>query len=199
MGKLTTKAIKIIMIISFIIVYFIVNIMLEQHSKRNFKVSLKQITNLTNTETIENTISDDNKSKLGNNFEKNNQEQKNWRIIIPEISLNAEINEGTSKETMDKYVGHFEETKLEYGNIGLAAHNRGYLVNYFQNLKHLKKGSEITYIHNDFEMLYVVEKIEIIENTNWEYLKNTEDNRITLITCVENEPKYRRCIQGVEI
>ena len=26
----------------------------------------------------------------------------------------------------------------------------------------------------------------------------TEENRITLITCVENEPEYRRCIQGIE-
>ena len=99
---------------------------------------------------------------------------------------------------MNKYVGHFDETQLEYGNVGLAAHNRGYPVNYFENLKQLKVGSEIIYIHEDFEMTYVVEKIEVIENTNWEYLQNTEDNRITLITCVENEPKYRRCIQGVE-
>jgi len=30
-------------------------------------------------------------------------------------------------------------------------------------------------------------------------LKNTFDNRITLITCVEDQPEYRRCIQGTEI
>ena len=47
-------------------------------------------------------------------------------------------------------------------------------------------------------MIYEVKTMEIIENTDWSYLKNTEDNRITLITCVENEPKYRRCIQGIE-
>ena len=39
----------------------------------------------------------------------------------------------------------------------------------------------------------------IIENTDWTYLEDTEENTITLITCVENEPKYRRCIQGEEI
>lgn len=99
---------------------------------------------------------------------------------------------------MNEYVGHFEETETEYGNVGLAAHNRGYSVNYFENLKKLKIGSEIIYKHEDFEMIYVVETIEIIDNTNWDYLKNTEENHITLITCVENEPKYRRCIQGVE-
>lgn len=123
---------------------------------------------------------------------------ENWTLEIPEIDLKAEIMEGTSKEVMDTFIGHFEETKIEYGNIGLAAHNRGYPVNYFQNLKKLKEGSEIIYKHNDFIMVYEVKKHEIIENTNWEYLKNTEDNTITLITCVENEPQYRRCIQGVE-
>ena len=53
-------------------------------------------------------------------------EEKNWQIIIPKISLEANISEGTRKETMDKYVGHFEETSKKDGNIGLAAHNRGY-------------------------------------------------------------------------
>ena len=122
----------------------------------------------------------------------------NWTLNIPEIGLDAQICEGTTKETMDKYIGHFEETQKEYGNIGLAAHNRGYAVNYFQDLKELKKGSEILYTHGDFEMTYVVETIKVIENTNWDYLENTNENRITLITCVENEPKYRRCIQGIE-
>ena len=28
--------------------------------------------------------------------------------------------------------------------------------------------------------------------------KSSEENKITLITCVENEPKYRRCVQAVE-
>ena len=40
---------------------------------------------------------------------------------------------------MEDYIGHFEETKKDIGNIGLAAHNRGYKNNYFQNLKELKK------------------------------------------------------------
>lgn len=41
--------------------------------------------------------------------------------------------------------------------------------------------------------------ITVIEETNWSYLENTVENKITLITCVENEPSYRRCIQATEI
>ena len=39
--------------------------------------------------------------------------------------------------------------------------------------------------------------IEIFQSEKWEVDK-TEENRLTLITCVENEPEYRRCIQAVE-
>ena len=121
-----------------------------------------------------------------------------WQIEIPKISLIAEISEGTTKEILNKYVGHFENTSKENGNIGLAAHNRGYEVNYFKDLKLLKKGDEIKYRHNEFEKIYEVEKCRIIRDTEWEYLEETEDNMLTLITCVENQPKYRRCIQAVE-
>ncbi len=125
-------------------------------------------------------------------------EEKNWKIIIPKISLEANISEGTRKETMDKYVGHFEETSKKDGNIGLAAHNRGYEVNYFARIKELKEGDEIRYKYFDFEKIYTVVENKIIKDTDWEDLEKTEDNRITLITCVENEPEYRRCLKGIE-
>ena len=50
----------------------------------------------------------------------------------------------------------------------------------------------------EFIKEYEVEKNRIIKDTDWKYLENTEDNRLTLITCVENEPEYRRCIQAIE-
>lgn len=74
----------------------------------------------------------------------------------------------------------------------------GYDINYFENLKDLKKGDEIKYKYNDFEKIYIVDKIEIIRNTDWSYLENSNENKITLITCVENEPDYRRCVQATE-
>ena len=126
------------------------------------------------------------------------EENYKWQIEIEKISLNAEIAEGTSKEILNKYIGHFEETQKEKGNIGLAAHNRGYDVNYFQNLKLLREGDEIKYKYNQYENTYEVTKNIIIKDTDWQYLENTEENTLTLITCVENEPNYRRCVQAVE-
>ena len=126
------------------------------------------------------------------------EKNEKWKIEIPAIQLKAEIAEGTDEKTLNEKIGHFEETQKETGNIGLAAHNRGYNVNYFENLKKLKEGDEIKYIHNNYENTYEVIKNDIIEDTDWSKLENTEENMLTLITCVENEPNYRRCVQAIE-
>ena len=121
-----------------------------------------------------------------------------WQIKIPKIELEANIAEGTSAEILNKYVGHFEETQKEIGNVGLAAHNRGYDVNYFEKLKELELGDEIIYTVGENKRIYKVSLITTIDDIEWTNLENTEDNRLTLITCLENEPSKRRCIQAIE-
>ena len=121
-----------------------------------------------------------------------------WNLEIPKIGLKANIEESTTDEVLNRNIGHFVCSGYIYGNIALAAHNRGYEVNYFKDLKLLKKGDEIKYKHNDFEKIYEVEKCRIIRRDELEYLEQTEDNMLTLITYVENQPEYRRCIQAEE-
>lgn len=122
-----------------------------------------------------------------------------WGIAIDKIDLIAPIKEGTSVEIMNQAVGHFTTTSLENGNVGLAAHNRGYPLNYFQNIKKLSIGDIILYKKEDKIRTYKVEIVTVIKDDDWTYLEKTNENRITLITCVENEPRYRRCIQAVEM
>lgn len=122
-----------------------------------------------------------------------------WQIEIPKIDLIAPISEGTSQEVMLEYVGHFENTSMWNGNIGLAAHNRGYPINYFAKLKELEIGNIIIYKTNSGTKKYKIKLIKIIEDTDWSYLRETKDNKITLITCVENKPSKRLCVQGIEI
>ena len=157
----------------------------------------QQSNNTTNENVEQNQIVIQQENNNSNDVSKDQQEFV-WQIEIPAINLNALIAEGTSKEIMDEFVGHFEETVKKNGNIGLAAHNRGYKVNYFHDLKKLKEGDEIIYKYKEFEKRYVVKTLKIISDEDWSLLENTEDNRITLITCVENEPQYRRLVQGVE-
>lgn len=122
-----------------------------------------------------------------------------WKLEIPSINLEANISEGTSKEILDEYIGHFEETKKNLGNVGLAAHNRGYKVNYFEKLKELKEGDLVYYTYKEIKRTYVVISKSIIKDTEWRFLENTEDNKLTLITCVENKPELRRCVQAIEL
>lgn len=127
------------------------------------------------------------------------KDKEEWTITIEKIGLYANIAEGTTDTVMNEYVGHFTETSIWDGNVALAAHNRGYPVNYFQDLKQLQNGDKILYSIGEEKREYEVDNIQIIEDTDLSCLEPTEENRITLITCVENEPSYRRCIQGIEI
>ncbi len=126
------------------------------------------------------------------------EEKKDWCLEIPSIQLNASIAEGTTKEVLDKFIGHFEESKQWMGNVCLAAHNRGYENNYFAEVKRLKEGDKIVYYYNGASREYLVKKNYIIQDTDLSCLEDTEDNTITLITCVENEENYRRCIKAIE-
>ena len=145
---------------------------------------------------VENAIQE---AKANENVIEKTEEEKNiWYLEIPKINLKADIREGTTKEIMEDYIGHFEETKKDKGNVGLAAHNRGYKNNYFERLKELKEGDSIFYNYQGKRKEYLVTKHVIIKDTDWSYLEETKENKITLITCVENEPEYRRCIQGEE-
>ena len=125
--------------------------------------------------------------------------QNSWQIEIPKINLVAPIAEGTSVDIMNEYVGHFEETSRDKGNIGLAAHNRGYKVNYFKDLKLLEKGDLIIYTYNGQVSKYSIVEIGVIKDTDWSKLENSNQDKITLITCLENEPEYRRYIQAIKL
>ena len=122
-----------------------------------------------------------------------------WEIKIPKIGLIASISNGTTSEILDNYVGHFEETGITSGNIGLAAHNRGYQNNYFAKIKELKKGDVINYIAYGTSKSFIIIDLLIIEDDNWEVLSESPTTMLTLITCLEDRPHYRRCVKAIEI
>lgn len=192
MFKFSTTYINVVSLFISIIIFSFIQLFFSNYKNFSQKSYLKAGFNVENQ--IQNKVS----NSLNNqtNSQESQQETEEWYIEIPIIKLKANIKEGTEKETLDDYVGHFEETQKENGNIGLAAHNRGYKNNYFENIKKLKEDDSIFYNHKGKIKEYKVEKISIIKDTDWNCLENTEKNIITLITCVENQPEYRRCIQG---
>ena len=119
-------------------------------------------------------------------------------LRIPEIDLKVTAYDGDTYEAMKKGVGHIASTSAWDGNIGLVGHNRG-SNDYFRKLKNLELGDEITYKTKLGTREYEVTFIGRINETDWSRLQYTDDNRITLITCVEDVPDKRLCVQAVEV
>lgn len=186
--KITKKVMYRSLFVMSIIFFLVIQIYIykfQKYIKLNTEVGIE----IFNTKTLQSENIFDEEKEIKNTI---------WQINIPKIELSADISNGTDKETLNKYVGHFIETPIEEGNIALAGHNRGYDVNYFSRLKELREGDEIIYIHNEINRIYEVTKNKIIKDTDIDVLENTEENILTLITCVENEPNYRRCVQAEE-
>lgn len=204
MFRYSTTYINILSFIISIIIFLITNFFISDNNFLNSKNIIKANVQVNSSNVQIYSDKNNNQSTIEEikedikKYAKEETKEQKWYLEIPCINLKAEIKEGTTKEIMDDYIGHFEETKIEDGNIGLAAHNRGYKNNFFENLKYLKEGDKIYYRYNSYYKEYTVEKHIIIKDTDWTNLENTNDNTITLITCVENEKEYRRCIQGKE-
>lgn len=120
------------------------------------------------------------------------------RLKIDEIDLNVKVYETESLESLAKGAGHFKSTSCWDGNIGLCGHNRG-VTNHFGKIHTLDKGDKIKYTTKLGTRTYKVVSVKKIEETDFSYLQRTSDNRITLITCVNNQPTKRWCVQAVEV
>lgn len=114
-------------------------------------------------------------------------------LSIPSIGLSVKVYEGTSDSSLAKGVGHFENTSIWNGNIGLAGHNRG-VNTYFGQIHTLNSGDTIQLTTKLGTRTYRVTSVEKILSTKVSVLDATAQNQLTLITCVANEPSYRWCV-----
>ena len=118
-------------------------------------------------------------------------------VSIPRLGINVKVWEGETNTSMAKGLGHFSSTSGWAGNVGVCGHNRGAKYN-IGTIKNLKQGDVITYTTIYGTRTYEVTTVKTISNTDWSYLQGTADNRITLTTCVDNQPSQRICVQAVE-
>ena len=122
-------------------------------------------------------------------------------LTIPKIDLSMSVFQtDDTMEAMKKGAAHFKSTSTWNGNIGLSAHNDGVdeAVS-FGKIHKLKIGDRIMLTSEMGVINYEVNQIEEILDTDWSYLSRTEENRITLITCIENKSYMRLMVQGVEV
>ena len=116
-------------------------------------------------------------------------------LKIPKLGLNVKVYEG--ENNLEKGVGHFADTAVFTGNVAIAGHNRG-VNSYFGEIHNLKAGDEITYTTKLGTKKYAVTSVRKINAADFSFLQETQDNRLTLITCVKNEPNFRWCVQTRE-
>lgn len=120
------------------------------------------------------------------------------KLKIPTLDLSVKVYETESLENLARGAGHFKSTSAWDGNVGICGHNRG-VTNHFGKIHTLDVGDKIEYTTKLGTRIYKVVTVTKIDETDFTYLQRTSDNRITLITCVNNQSNKRWCVQAVEI
>jgi len=122
-------------------------------------------------------------------------------LSIPKIGLTVKVYESDDQmEDMSKGAAHFKSTSAWDGNVGLSGHNRtvsGYGA-YFKDLHKLSVGDTLVYKTALGEREYRVTLVKTIGDADWSYLSRTTDNRISLITCVNDNAAKRLLVQAVQ-
>ena len=116
-------------------------------------------------------------------------------LEIPSINFKDIVVEGTDQAALAQGIGLFEHSNILEGNVCLAGHNT---YRFLANLKNVQEGDIIKYSSALGNKEYKITTIKQIQETDWSMLQDTEDNRITIITCVRNKPELRLCVQAIE-
>lgn len=112
-------------------------------------------------------------------------------ITIDKIAYEGLVYEGTTAEILENGIGHFECSPILEGNVCIAGHNYSSI---WGDLYKLEKGDLIEYNSILGEKNYEVFEIKEILETDLSILNDTNENILTLITCINNEPQKRLCV-----
>ena len=118
-------------------------------------------------------------------------------LKIPSIGLTVGIYEGTGSAPLLKGAGHFTNTSIWDGNVALAGHNRG-VRNDFGKLHTLSAGDTVTLTTMLGTRTYSVASVEKVNVNDSSGTAPTTDNRVTLYTCVMNQPEYRWKVTAIQ-
>mgnify|MGYP006068546679 CR=1 FL=1 len=194
------KVLKIVAIICSILIIITVSIIgiLKYIEYKKIQDSINTVYNIY-TDNNRNEIITDFNNTVGTPVESETDEGQYLNAIgileIPSISFKDIVVEGTDQSSLAQGIGLFEHSSILEGNVCLAGHNT---YRFLANLKNVQKGDIIKYSSALGNKEYRITTIKQIQETDWSMLEDTEDNRITIITCVRNKPELRLCVQGIE-
>jgi sortase A len=102
-------------------------------------------------------------------------------LRIPRLQLEATLLAGTEDATLDRGLGHIEDTARPgtNGNSGIAGHRDGF----FRVLKDIAEGDTIEIQTLGGKEIYRVERTWIVEPDDVSVLDPTPSRSLTLVTC----------------
>ena len=106
--------------------------------------------------------------------------------------------EGTDSSTLMKGAGHFKGTSIWDGNCAIAGHNRG-VRDDFGDLHTLERGDTITWTTKLGVRTYEVTSVQKVKETDTSGTAPSNENKLTLYTCVRNQRTYRWQVQAAEV
>lgn len=121
-----------------------------------------------------------------------------WTLTIEKINLiNIPIKDSVEEDILENYIGHFPISSYYNGNVCLAAHNSGFLINYFKDLNTLEYNDEIKYNYYGNIKVYKVTEKYIVDEEELNVLAVDFKDKMTLITCITGSPSKRLCIEAI--
>ncbi len=121
------------------------------------------------------------------------------QLIIEKIDVSAPVYETDDEmEAMRKGIAHYKISSAWDGNVGLCAHNGTASYCWFRDLHQLKAGDEVVYKTALGNRIYLVSTVKEVSETDWSMLGRTDDNRLTMTTCIDGKPDKRLCVQAIE-
>jgi sortase A len=102
-------------------------------------------------------------------------------LRIPKLRLEVPVLPGTDDRTLDRAVGHIDDTPLPGadGNSGIAGHRDGF----FRGLKDIAEGDVIELETTQMKEVYRVERIWVVDPEDVSVLDPTPTRALTLVTC----------------
>lgn len=121
------------------------------------------------------------------------------KLTVEKLGRTINIYEGEGLPSMNKGGGRFSYTGANTGNTAIIGHNRGRSNGYFIFVKDLKQGDVVRLEMNGITKRYAVNQLYTASETDVSALNQFGDNRLTLVTCVENQKNMRRIAVAMEV
>ena len=120
------------------------------------------------------------------------------KLTVQKSGRAINIYEGESMASMDKGGGRFSFSGFNSGNTAIIGHNRG-SAGYFIFVKDLREGDILILEMGGVIKNYAVSYLYNISYTDFSPMLQYGDNRLTLVTCLENQRNMRRVAVATEI